>query len=193
MNRGVMLSLFILFFLFQLEFAIASCSSGQVNINTADKEQLKEITYIGDARAEQIISLRPFSSVDYLIRINGIGEITLEKIKQQGLACVENEQEDEEETQNNTEDEEDKEEEEEKDSDSKEEEAPKIIQIQETRKEVEKNISREVIKLTGKSIKSNDNTKSNSKYALIGLGAFCVLLALLFIAKRRKYKNEFDG
>ena len=53
----------------------------------------------------------------------------------------------------------------------------------------------EVIKLTPKNIKSeNDNSiLDNSNYAKYGFIVFCILLGLLFILKRRnKPKNEFE-
>ena len=84
--------------LFILPTISAVCEEGQIDINSATKEKLTEIIQIGDLRAEQVITLRPFSSVDDMIRIVGIGESHLEAIKSQGLACVnENEQENKEE------------------------------------------------------------------------------------------------
>lgn len=62
--------------------------SGCVNINTASFEDLKRIIHVDDDRANQIIHLRPFRSVDDLIRVKGIGKKRLEDIKAQGLACV---------------------------------------------------------------------------------------------------------
>jgi competence protein ComEC len=65
--------------------------SGCVNINVAGFEALQEIIHIGPDRANQIISLRaqrPFSSVDDMTRISGIGPARLADIKTQGLACV---------------------------------------------------------------------------------------------------------
>lgn len=59
-----------------------------ININEASKEELMQITQIGEARAEQIISLRPFQSVDDLAKINGIGDARLKEIKEQGKACL---------------------------------------------------------------------------------------------------------
>ena len=64
------------------------CQPGQVNINTASVEELQRIYEIGPARAEQIVQLRPFNSVDDLIRVSGIAEGRLGGIKAQGLACV---------------------------------------------------------------------------------------------------------
>jgi DNA uptake protein ComE-like DNA-binding protein len=42
----------------------------------------------GDKRALELISLRPFSSLDDLARIKGIGPARIEDIKKQGLAYV---------------------------------------------------------------------------------------------------------
>jgi len=62
---------------------------GRVNINTASLEELQEIVHIGPARAEEIIRLRPFSSVDGLTRVTGIGPARLQDIKDEGRAYVE--------------------------------------------------------------------------------------------------------
>ncbi|MDZ4226494.1 MAG: helix-hairpin-helix domain-containing protein, partial [Candidatus Pacearchaeota archaeon] len=71
----------------------ALCKDGQVDINSASAEELDKIAQIGPARAEQMITLRPFSSVDDMIRIDGIGENNINLIKSQGLACVDEETE----------------------------------------------------------------------------------------------------
>ncbi|WP_332692800.1 MBL fold metallo-hydrolase [Halalkalibacter lacteus] len=59
-----------------------------LNINTASKEELTEITHIGDERANELIQFRPFESLDELSQINGIGQARAAEIKEQGLACV---------------------------------------------------------------------------------------------------------
>ena len=64
------------------------CNAGQVNINSASAAQLDRIIHVGPVRAQAIIQSRPFSSVNDLIRVKGIGEVRLREIKQQGLACV---------------------------------------------------------------------------------------------------------
>jgi predicted flap endonuclease-1-like 5' DNA nuclease len=43
---------------------------------------------MGSVRAAQIVALRPFSSLDELTRVSGIGPSHLNTIKGQGLACV---------------------------------------------------------------------------------------------------------
>lgn len=65
--------------------------SSRVEINTASKENLMRIVHIGSARADEIIRLRPFSSLDDLLRVSGIGVKILADIKEQGLAYVEGE------------------------------------------------------------------------------------------------------
>lgn len=59
-----------------------------VDVNTASVDDLKRIVHIGLARAAELVSLRPFESVDALSRISGIGAGRLADIKAQGLACV---------------------------------------------------------------------------------------------------------
>ena len=66
----------------------ASCEDGQIDINSAFLEELILIKWVGPAIAQNIIDARPFDSVDDLIDVNRIGDIILEKIKVQELACV---------------------------------------------------------------------------------------------------------
>ncbi len=60
----------------------------KIDINTAPLEDLIKIVHIGKTRAEELISLRPFSSLNDLVKIKGIGKKRLEDIKKQGLAYV---------------------------------------------------------------------------------------------------------
>ncbi len=79
----------ILFLVFVfLIFPFFVLAADKVEINTASLEQLETLTGIGPGKAQAIIDTRPFSSVDDLIRVKGIGEKTLQKIKDQGLARV---------------------------------------------------------------------------------------------------------
>jgi len=68
----------------------SNSNSGCINLNTAPKEDLIEIKWIGEKTAEQIIQEReksPFASFeDFQNRIKGIGSAKIEDIKHQ--ACL---------------------------------------------------------------------------------------------------------
>ena len=64
-------------------------SAEKIDINTASLNDLIKIVHIGEKRALELISLRPFSSLDDLARIKGIGPTRIEDIKKQALASVE--------------------------------------------------------------------------------------------------------
>ena len=68
--------------------ASGGCGPGQVNLNTASVDELKLIKYIDEKRAPLVIELRPFTSVDQLINVKGIGPTYLQRIKDEGIACV---------------------------------------------------------------------------------------------------------
>lgn len=64
--------------------------SGPLNINTATQAQLEALDGIGETKAQAIVEYRSshgdFGSVDQLTRVDGIGDATLEKIREQ--ICV---------------------------------------------------------------------------------------------------------
>lgn len=76
---------FILVGMFSANFIFAT---EKIDINTASLEDLIKIIHINEKRALELISLRPFSSLDELTKIKGIGKKRLEDIKKQGLAWV---------------------------------------------------------------------------------------------------------
>lgn len=57
-----------------------------VNVNTATAEELETLPGIGEVLAAAIIQYReehgPFTSVDQLVDVSGIGEVTLEEIRE---------------------------------------------------------------------------------------------------------------
>ncbi|MFH1180847.1 MAG: helix-hairpin-helix domain-containing protein [bacterium] len=61
----------------------------KIDINTAPLSDLIKIVHIGEARGLELVSLRPFSSLEDLVRIKGISKLRVEDIKKQGLAWVE--------------------------------------------------------------------------------------------------------
>jgi competence protein ComEA len=55
-----------------------------VNINTADKQQLMTLKYIGEVLAEKIIEYRktsPFQKPEDIMKVSGVGEKTFEANK----------------------------------------------------------------------------------------------------------------
>lgn len=181
-------------------FVSAECNSTQIDVNTANAENLDLLYGIGPAYAQNIIDTRPFNSVDDLIDVPGIGPVTLDKIKSQGLACVdestipqsdsgenspenvENQNDEETPVESNTANETDKE----------------MISATANAVENPKNGSvktePQIIKLNSanqKDIKSENsfwNLRDN--YALTGLMIFSGVIASLLILKNRTRKNE---
>lgn len=77
--RTVLLSLIL--------FPLAALAAGNVNINTADAATLEQVRGIGPSKAAAIVAYRdtngPFASVDDLVQVPGIGERTLEQMRDQ--------------------------------------------------------------------------------------------------------------
>ncbi|MEN7981923.1 MAG: helix-hairpin-helix domain-containing protein [Nanoarchaeota archaeon] len=186
-----MLKKVLILILLFIPFISAVCESGQIDVNSASKDELMNIIGLGGKGivAQNVIDYREengnFNSLDDLVDVNRIGNITLEKIKNQGLACVSEEQ-----IVQKTE----IVEEEEKSVEEDEEvvEIPEIKTIQKDKTTIK--IENEIIDLSPQNIKSEDynENKSKSDYAKYGLGLFCVLLFGLFMIKKYKpRKNEF--
>lgn len=66
----------------------SSCSDQQVDVNTANIDELMRIIHIGEVRAIELIELRPFRNLEDLTRINGIASSRVNDIKNQGIACI---------------------------------------------------------------------------------------------------------
>lgn len=186
---------FLAIFLFFIEFSLAFCEEGQIDVNYASLEELDSLYGIGQVKAQEIINSRPYNSVNDLDKVKGIGEKTLEGIIKQGLACVEEEKNEEEEEENEEvviekEDEENDNNIDDKKS-SMEDKEEKITILEENEEIIPKTM--EVIRINSepKDIKNNNSQEKDKNYAYYGLGLFSVLLALLFYIKNKKYRNEF--
>jgi|TARA_Y100000034_G_scaffold71539_1_gene86303 hypothetical protein len=59
---------------------------------------------------------------------------------------------------------------------------------------INQKIENSIIRLTPKTIKSEENIETSDKnnYAIYGFVVFCILLVFLFLLKRKKFKNEFN-
>ena len=63
--------------------AVPSC----VDLNPASATELEPLPYIGPARAQDIIELRPWSDQSELTRISGLGDFHLEAITSSNSVC----------------------------------------------------------------------------------------------------------
>lgn len=82
MKRGLLIALAFLF------LPTVALTVGKVDLNSASGAELDALIGIGPALAQRIIDGRPYVSVDGLLKVKGVGEKTLQKIKDQGLAFV---------------------------------------------------------------------------------------------------------
>lgn len=69
-----------------LTVPLASASEEAININTASVEQLSQLKGIGPSKADAIVKYRqqrgPFTKIDELVLVKGIGTSTVEKNRQ---------------------------------------------------------------------------------------------------------------
>ena len=169
--------LLVVLFVLMLSNICAVCNETQIDINDASLRELDKLSGVGPVRGQSIIDYRfekSFESLEELIKGYGICEVTLEKIIEQGLACVDFE---------------------EKETEEDEEIIEEEPLISNKTKSKPRNITLETINLVPQNMKSENDNGSSKKnnYVVWGFVIFCFLLAFLFILKKRKerYKNEF--
>lgn len=188
---------FVLFVLaiFLMGVVSATCSSGQIDINTATISQLDNLYGIGPSKAQSIINARPYNSVDNLTKAVGIGPVTLQKIKEQNLACVNDSKNKSKE--NNSKSDSKKENSNENNSNIFPLKNETINLNQKTNSKKDNLNLSSPIDITPKDIKSSKTLSSqgksfDSKYLFL---IFCIFLLGLYVIKskkeKRKKKNEW--
>jgi competence protein ComEA len=65
----------------QLQSTSPTEGSLRVNLNTATLTELETIPGIGETLAKQIVAHRPYTSIDQLVAIRGIGTSSVEKLR----------------------------------------------------------------------------------------------------------------
>ena len=196
-RKKTLLAVFLLFLLaFVIQNVSALCEEGQVDINTANTEELDQITHVGPAIAQRIIDARSFDSIDDLVRVSGISEGYVADIKAQGLACVENETS-EEEKEDTVDDNGDSENGEREDSEDVKKSEIKL-DISTSSAEDNKTTELQPISLNSpaKDIKSEENFEESefgNKLAMYGFFVFSVIVGVLLIIRRKNTnKNDFE-
>jgi len=194
----------ICFIILSISFISGLCNESQININSATVIELDDIKWVGSAVAEDIISKRPFSSLDELINVSYINEDRLQEIKDQGLACVNGYEEPPEEPPI-----------EEPDEDVEEIDDKGTTSVDDANGDLDGDLNNnneslgggggdgggltptpEVIKLnpsTPKDIKSEDDKKvlDKEKIAKYGFIGFCILIGVLLVLRNnKKQKNN---
>ncbi len=179
------MKLFLIFasLFFFVNFISASCNETQIDVNSATLEELDLLSGIGPVKAQAVIDSRPFQNIDELIDVNGIGEVTLQNIKTQGLACVGDYEENKKEEKNQT---------------LEIQANATIAEISEEKTEEIPEQSYEkpqIIRLTSdatKDIKSNSDFGNLYKSKILWLAVFGMFVGILLAIKKYKEKrNEF--
>lgn len=181
----------------------ALCNETQIDINAASLEDMMKIVNLGGQGvvAQRVIDNRTFNSLDDLIRVKGIGNVTLTEIKIQGLACVSNEDVKTTSEENESSELTDNElfiDENENSSESKNTgnvvKSTDVVTVENVNDIDEINSPPNTINLTPKDIKSDKSFLKTSKnnVAFYWLGIFGIFLAFLFALKHYGMrKNEF--
>ena len=169
--------------LFLISNISAICNETQIDINSASAEELDKLAGIGAVKAQAIIQARPFYVLDDLLNASGIGDATLDKIKQQGLACVNEEKNNPAFLLENNSS---------SDIESKKEISYTTNITHTIEEKSPKTVNLTPIFLNAQDIKSENNNETLKRsLSFYGLIAISLIFGTLFLLKRRR-KNEFN-
>ena len=80
-SRTILIVISIIIIYMVLAFLIIENTKGRIDINTCNQEALEKLPSIGKVLSVRIIENRPYTAIDELLKVTGIGKKRFDDIK----------------------------------------------------------------------------------------------------------------